>query len=414
MQFSMRAKEASPAIARASTRTKNAVLAHIAAALEHGEGARRDVLDANAKDIAAAAASGLAPALVDRLRLDDKRLLSIAQAVREVAALPDPVGQIDDVTVRPSGISVGKMRVPLGVILMVYESRPNVTIDAAALCLKSGNACVLRGGKEALESNRALAAIVHRALEAEGLPRDAVVFVDDPDRAILQALLQQNHEIDLAIPRGGTGLIDMVNQHARMPVIQHYQGICHVYVHESADLGMAERIVVNAKAQRPGVCNAAECLVVDAKVAPSFLPRAIASLRAANVEVRGDAATRALVGDVVAATDKDFDTEFLSLVIAVKVVDDLDAALAFLRNHGSRHTESIIAKDHQAAMRFLREVDASCVMVNASTRFNDGNELGLGAELGISTTKLHAYGPMGLQELCARKFVVLGNGEVRT
>jgi glutamate-5-semialdehyde dehydrogenase len=409
--LSTRAKNASPAIARASTKLKNAVLLRIADELELA--ARPAILEANARDIAAGQTAGLSAPLLDRLKLDETRLRSLVAQVREIAALPDPVGHIEDLTVRPSGIQVGRMRVPLGVVLMVYESRPNVTIDAAALCLKAGNAVILRGGKEALQTNRALADVVQRALEAEGLPPDAATFVDDPDRALLQALLERGGDIDLAIPRGGTGLIETVNAHARMPVIQHWQGICHVYVHESADLDMAERILINAKAQRPGVCNSAECLVVDAKIAPVFLPRAVAALRKAAVEVRGDDRTVALVPDVAPASPADFRTEFLALVIAVKVVDKLDDALEFMRTHGSRHTETIVTKDHATAMRFLREVDASCVMVNASTRFNDGNELGLGAELGISTTKLHAYGPMGLEELCARKFVVLGHGEVR-
>lgn len=409
--LSTRAKNASPAIARASTKLKNAVLLRIADELELA--ARPAILEANARDLAAAAASNLSAPLVDRLKLDEPRLRSLVAQVREIAALPDPVGHIDELSVRPSGIQVGRMRVPLGVVLMVYESRPNVTVDAAALCLKAGNAVILRGGKEALQTNRALADVVQRALEAEGLPPEVATFVDDPDRALLQQLLERGDDIDLAIPRGGTGLIETVNKYARMPVIQHWQGICHVYVHETADLDMAERILINAKTQRPGVCNSAEGLVVDAKIAPQFLPRAVAALRKAHVEVRGDDRTVALVPDVTPATEADFHTEFLALIIAVKVVDKFSEAMDFLRKHGSRHTESIITKDHATAMRFLREVDASCVLINASTRFNDGNELGLGAELGISTTKLHAYGPMGLEELCARKFVVFGHGEVR-
>jgi glutamate-5-semialdehyde dehydrogenase len=406
-----RARAAGPAVQRASTATKDAVLLDVAAALAGP--ARAAIGAANAKDLEAAQARGLAPAMLDRLRLDDGRLADLARAVREIAALPDPVGRIDELRARPSGIVVGRMQVPLGVILIVYESRPNVTVDAAALCLKAGNAVILRGGSEARETNRALAAVVRGALVGRGLPEDAALFVDDPDRELLYALLKRSADIDLAIPRGGTGLIDAVNAHARIPVIQHYQGICHLYVHESADLELAERLLVNGKVQRPGVCNATECLVVDEAVAPAFVPRAVAALQKHGVEVRGDARAARLAPGVVPARDEDFDTEFLSLVLAIKVVDGFEDALAFLRAHGSRHTESIVAKDHDLAMRFLREVDASCVLVNASTRFNDGGELGLGAELGISTTKLHAYGPMGLEELCARKFVVLGHGETR-
>ena len=411
-QLSHRARAASPALAKASTKTKNAVLRRIADDLELA--ARPAIFEANAFDIASGKAANLSDPMLDRLKLDDARIRALAASVREIAALPDPVGHIEELVVRPSGIQVGRMRVPLGVILMVYESRPNVTIDAAALCLKAGNAVILRGGKEALATNRALADVVERALEAEGLSPDAAVFVDDPDKELLYALLTRSNDIDLAIPRGGSSLIDAVNSHARMPVIQHWQGICHVYVHESADLAMAERVTVNAKTQRPGVCNAAECLVVDAKIADRFLPRMVDALQKAAVEVRGDERTCAIVPEVVPASPGDFKTEFLSLIMAVKVVDGFEDALKFIRETGSRHTESILTNDHAMAMRFLREVDASCVLVNASTRFNDGGELGLGAELGISTSKLHAYGPMGLAELCARKFVVFGQGEVKT
>ncbi|MCC7075466.1 MAG: glutamate-5-semialdehyde dehydrogenase [Deltaproteobacteria bacterium] len=406
-----RAKGASAALAAAGTAAKDRVL-HVAADALSGERGRR-VLAENQADLDLARGGGLAGPLLERLRLDEQRLAELARALREVAALPDPVGRIDALAPRPSGIHVGRMQVPLGVVLMVYESRPNVTLDAAALALKAGNAVILRGGKEALGTNRALAALLHHALNEAGLPADAAVFVDDPDHELLYALLRQRDAIDVAIPRGGTALIDAVNQHARMPVIQHYQGICHVYVHAHADLTMATRIAVNAKVQRPGVCNAMECLVVDQAVAPALLPRVVAELAAHGVLLRGCERTRALAPQVAPALPADFDTEFLALTCAIKVVDDIDDALAFLRAHGSRHTEAIVTNDHAAAMRFLREVDASCVMVNASTRFNDGGELGLGAELGISTTKLHAYGPMGLEELCAKKFVVLGRGETR-
>jgi glutamate-5-semialdehyde dehydrogenase len=407
-----RARAAAHAMQASTTTQKNHAL-HILADTLSSSTTRQIVLDANAVDVDAAVAAGVSPALVDRLRLDDARLAALIRAVHEIEALKDPVGGIEELVTRPSGITVGRMRVPLGVVLIVYESRPNVTVDAAALCLKAGNAVVLRGGKEALHTNRALASVVQSALEHVGLPGDAVVFVDDPDRALLYSLLKRSAEIDLAIPRGGTALIDAVNEHARVPVIQHYQGICHVYVHAAADFDVAERVVVNAKVSRPGVCNAAECLVVDAAVAQAFLPRVAAALAARGVELRGDERARAIVPSMTLAKDADFDSEFLSLVLAVAVVDDFDAALAFVERHGSRHTEAIVTRDHEAAMTFLRRVDASCVLVNASTRFNDGGELGLGAELGISTTKLHAYGPMGLQELTTRKFVVLGHGETR-
>jgi glutamate-5-semialdehyde dehydrogenase len=333
--------------------------------------------------------------------------------VKSIEALPDPVGAIAELSQQPSGIFVGRMRVPLGVILMIYESRPNVTVDAAALCLKSGNAVILRGGKEALHSNRALASLVTTCMQDAGIQADAAVFVDDPSRDLLYALLQQSQAIDLAIPRGGTALIDAVNEHARLPVIQHYQGICHAYVHEDADVDVAVSVIVNAKVSRPGVCNSLEQVVVDAAVAPVAIPRIVQALEHHKVEVRGCEKTCAIAPSVQPASAEDFRTEFLDLKIAIKVADDVDAALAFIADHGSRHTATILTKNHDVAMRFLRSVDASCVMINASTRFNDGGELGLGAELGISTSKLHAYGPMGLEELCTRKFVVLGQGQTR-
>jgi glutamate-5-semialdehyde dehydrogenase len=404
-----RAKVAAARMARASTAAKDAALLRVAAALDGAETAR--VVAANAEDLARA--TDLAAPMIDRLRLDAPRVRDLAAAVRAIAALPDPVGKVGDLDTRPSGIRVRRMQVPLGVILIVYEARPNVTVDAAALCLKAGNAVILRGGKEARATNAALAAVVRDALRAEGLPEDGALLVDDPDRELLYALLGRAGEIDLAIPRGGTSLIDAVNAHARVPVVQHYQGICHVYVHERADLDVAERIVVNAKVQRPGVCNAMEGVVVDAAVAARAVPRLVAALRARGVEVRGDDAVRALAPAAVPATAADWDTEFLALACTMKVVDGYDDAIAFIERHGSRHTESIVTTDAAVGDRFLRDVDASCVLVNASTRFNDGGELGLGAELGISTTKLHAYGPMGLVELTTRKFVVLGDGQTR-
>jgi glutamate-5-semialdehyde dehydrogenase len=414
-ELTARARAAARAMARASTRQKDAALVKVASLLED-EAARGPVLAANAEDVRVAREAGLLAPLLDRLRLDDERLRALADAVREIAALPDPVGAMESIKARPSGIEVGRMRVPLGVVLMVYESRPNVTIDAAALCLKAGNAVILRGGKEARATNRALAELMRAGLRGAGLPDDGALLVDDPARELLYALLRRAGEIDLAIPRGGTSLIDAVNEHARVPVVQHYQGICHVYVHAGADLALAERLAVNSKVQRPGVCNAMEGLVVDEAVAAAFVPRIADALFAHGVTVKGCERALALAGalpNVEAASAEDFHTEFLALTCTLKVVPGFEEALAFLAEHGSGHTESIVTSEHGAAMRFLREVDASCVMVNASTRFNDGGELGLGAELGISTTKLHAYGPMGLEELTTRKFIVLGHGETR-
>ncbi|MFZ9890116.1 MAG: glutamate-5-semialdehyde dehydrogenase, partial [Myxococcota bacterium] len=344
------------------------------------------------------------------------RLAQLAEAVRQIEALPDPVGTIEEPCSRPSGVEVARMRVPLGVVFIVYEARPNVTIDAAALCVKSGNAVLLRGGREALRTNAALAQLFSAGLAEAGLPPDAALFIDEPNRELLYALLRRSGEIDLAIPRGGPALIDAVNEHARVPVVQHYQGICHVYVHARANLEMAERIVINAKVQRPGVCNAMECLVVDAAVAPTFLPRITAALQSYGVELRVCERALSILGEgagVIPAAPSDYDTEFLGLRCAIKVVGDYDEALRFLEQHGSQHSECIVTDDDTVARRFQREVDASCVLVNASTRFNDGGELGLGAELGISTTKLHAYGPMGLRELTTRKFLVSGHGETR-
>ncbi len=414
LPLAARARAASRALQTASTATKNAVLERIASSLTSSTTAAL-VFAANRLDVDAARAAGLDPALVDRLVLDGPRLAALQRAVRDIMAQDDPVGQIESLTKRPSGIVVGRMQVPLGVVLIVYESRPNVTVDAAVLCLKAGNAVILRGGKEALHTNRALAALVGDALVQEGLPRDAALFVDDTDRALLYALLRCTADIDLAIPRGGRTLIDAVNEHARVPVIQHYQGICHVYVHHDADLAMAEGIVVNGKVSRPGVCNATECMLVDERIGAAFLPRVVKALLTKGVELVGCERTIAMVGagEVAQATAADFDTEFLRLKLAIKIVDDEAEAVDFIARHGSRHTEAIVTNNHEVAMRFLHTVDASCVLINASTRFNDGGELGLGAELGISTSKLHAYGPMGLKELCTRKFVVLGHGEVR-
>lgn len=404
------AKATTRRLASASTREKNAALSAIAAALLARSA---EVLEANRVDLARAQEKGISGALLDRLRLTDARLSQIAEGVRQVAALPDPVGRVDRLEARPNGLRVGRMTVPLGLVGIVYEARPNVTIDAAALCLKSGNACLLRGGSEALASNRALVAIAGDAIEASGLPRAAVSFVDDTDREGVKAMARLSGVIDLLIPRGGEGLIRFVTEHATVPVIQHYKGVCHVYVDGAADLAMAEAIAINAKVHRPGVCNAMETLLVDAACAHAFLPRVLPALTARGVALRGCARTRSIAPTVSPATDADWDTEYLDLVLSVRVVDGLDEALAHIARHGTGHTEAIVTADRDRGDRFVREVDASLVLVNASTRFNDGFELGLGAEMGISTTKLHAYGPMGLEELCARKWVGYGSGQIR-
>ena len=377
---------------------------------------------ANAADVADARQAGQAEALLDRLAYGAARLRKTCDGLLDVAALPDPVGEVVERTVRPNGLNVDRVRAPLGTILMIYEARPNVTVDAAALCLKSGNAALLRGGSEARRTNELLCAAIGRSLTTSGLPADAALFVP-PDRQLLDGLIQEDELIDLCIPRGGPSLIRFIAERSRVPVIKHYQGVCHVYVAADADLDLAESIVVNAKAQRPGVCNAAECLLVDAAVADQALPRLLAALARAGVELRSDERTfvslgetgRAALGDkLVAAKPDDFGREFLELKMAVAVVDGLDGALAHIARYGSKHTEAILTKDDGLAERFLREVDASCTVVNASTRFNDGGELGLGAEIGISTSKLHAYGPMGLKELTTTRFLIRGAGQIRS
>ncbi len=404
------AKRASHLLAIATTAAKNAALDAIARGLIAD---RASILAENEEDVGAARARGLSGALLDRLRLTEARLEEVARGVREIAALPDPVGRMDRIDVRPNGLRVGRMMVPLGLVGIVYEARPNVTIDAAALCLKSGNACLLRGGSEALRSNRALAGVVQRALLEVGLPVEAVSFVDGTSREGVREMARLSGILDLLIPRGGEGLIRFVTEHARVPVIQHFKGVCHVYVDGAAELAMAEAIAVNAKVQRPGVCNAMETLLVDAACAETFLPRVASALVARGVRLVGCARARGVVPTLEPASEADWDAEYLDLVLAIRVVDGLDGALAHIAAHGTGHTEAIVSADRERGERFVREVDASLVLVNASTRFNDGHELGLGAEMGISTTKLHAYGPMGLEELCARKWVGYGSGQTR-
>lgn len=409
-----RARQASRILARLSRAEKDRALRIIADRLRSAcvPGRRSELLEANAQDVAAARESGMDPALVDRLLLDESRIGSMATAVLDIAAFDDPVGEVVGLKRRPNGLLVGQVRVPLGVVAMIYESRPNVTVDAAALCLKSGNAVILRGGKEAARSNEALGALVRDAVAFAGLPADSVQVIQPLGRVETKILVGLSGMIDLVIPRGGEGLIRFVAEHARVPVIEHFKGVCHLYVDETADLEMALRLVENGKLQRPGVCNALECLLVHRDVAETFLPR-VAALASRGLELRGDGATRAIVPQAAAAAPDDYGREFLAPVLAVKVVASLDEAIDHIARYGSRHTEAICTKRYDHAQRFLREVDASCVLINASTRFNDGGELGLGAEIGISTTKLHAYGPMGLSSLTALKWIAYGEGQTR-
>ncbi len=368
---------------------------------------------ANAKDLARSEEFGLTSAMVKRLTLDDNRIDLMARALRDIAGQTDPVGKADAACNRPNGLRIEKRRVPIGVVAIVFESRPNVTSDAAGLCLKSGNACILRGGKEAFHSNLAIADVLRAGLAAASLPQACVTVIDKLDHAVVPALCTAVGLVDLIIPRGGRGLIAAVTEAATIPVIKHYDGICHVYVHADADLAMAERIAVNAKAQYPAVCNAMETLLVDATVAEAFLPRAARALRARGVELRGCDRSRAIVADMLKATEADWSREYLDLVLSVKVVDGLDAAIAHINTYSSRHTDAIVTSSLAAADRFVTNVDSSSVMVNASTRFADGGEYGLGAEIGISTDKLHARGPMGAADLTTYKWVVTGNGQVR-
>jgi glutamate-5-semialdehyde dehydrogenase len=403
-------RDASAAIAGLDTEAKRRLLHAMANSLAAEEAT---VLAANARDMDAARASGTSDAMLDRLRLDATRIAGIVAAIREVATLPDPVGITTRRETRPNGIVVERVRIPLGVIAMIYEARPNVTADAAALCLMAGNAVILRGGSDAMHSNVAIATALRRALKANGLPEAALTLIDDPRRETMIELLQLTDIVDLAIPRGGEGLIRFVAEHARVPVIKHYKGVCHLYVDREADPDLALRLLVDGKTSRPGVCNALETLLVHEDVAAEFLPRAIARLRELAVDVRGDDATRAQVADVTPATEDDYAAEFLDLVIAVRVVDNIDEAITHIRRYGSDHTEVIATRDDAAARHFIRAIRSAVVMVNASSRFSDGGELGLGTEIGISTTRLHAYGPMGAESLTVERFVVRGEGQVR-
>jgi glutamate-5-semialdehyde dehydrogenase len=405
-----RAKEASARLATVTGAQKQGWLRQAAGLLRSRTS---DLSEANEADLKAAPGFGLSDAQIDRLRLTPERVESIAVALEEVALLPDRVGEVIRSSVRPNGLEVLKVRVPLGVVFFIYESRPNVTADAAALCVKSGNAVILRGGKEAAHSNRAIAAMLAEAAEAAGLPADAVQLVATTDREAVGHFLRMPEYISVAIPRGGEGLIRRVSEEAKMPVIKHYAGNCHVYIDKSADAEMAERLVVNAKCQRLGVCNAAESLVVHAEAA-ALLPRIGKALSERGIEIRGDEQTRALLPDAKAASDADYAEEYLGPVISVKVVDSLDEAIAHINRYSSQHTEAIVTGDLEAARQFTARIDSSAVMVNASTRFNDGGQFGLGAEIGISTDKFHARGPCGLEELTSYKYVVYGTGQIRT
>lgn len=409
-QAAQRARVASRKVAKLSAEQKNQVLLEIANQLEEQS---EVILEANAKDLAAGEQNGLSSAMLDRLTLTEERLQGIANAVVEIANQVDPVGSIGQIQKMASGIDVGKMRIPLGVIAMIYESRPNVTIDAAALCFKAGNAVVLRGGKEALHSNLALAECIHEALDKFGLSPDAVVVIPDPDRAIMNELLTLNESIDLVIPRGGEGLIRFVSENSRIPVIQHYKGVCHLFVDVAADVSKALTLLENGKTQRTGVCNSLETLLVHQGIAEGFLTKAAELFAKHQVKVHACERSIGYFDGAEPATEADWHAEYLALEIAVRVVDDYDAAVAHIEEYGSGHTDVIASQDYSATQAFIRDVNSAVVMANASSRFSDGGELGLGAEIGISTSKLHAYGPMGVESLTTEKFIVLGDGDIR-
>jgi glutamate-5-semialdehyde dehydrogenase len=411
LEVGRRARAASREVARADTATKNRAL--LAAATAIMRDAKR-LLAANADDVEGARAAGKDAAFIDRLTLTQKSIEAMAEGLEQVANLPDPVGEISELKEQPSGIRVGKMRVPLGVIGIIYESRPNVTADAAALCLKAGNACILRGGSESVRSNQAIAACVHEGLRSGGLPEDAVQVIETADRAAVGQLLSMNEYVDIIVPRGGKDLIERVMRESRIPMIKHLDGVCHVYIDDRADVDRAIRIADNAKTQRYGVCNAMETLLVAEGIAPNVLPALGKIYKDKGVELRGDERSRALVPGMKPASEEDWYTEFLAPILAVRVVKDLDAALEHIAKYGSQHTDAIVTEDEARAKRFLREVDSASVMVNASTRFADGFEYGLGAEIGISTDKLHARGPVGLEGLTSQKYVVYGSGQIRT
>ena len=405
-----RARTAARAMARADSGRKNTALTAIAAAIED---ATDSLKSENEKDMAAGREHGLDAALLDRLELNDARIAAMAEGLREVALLPDPVGSISDMNYRPSGIQVGRMRVPLGVIGIIYESRPNVTADAAGLCLKSGNAAILRGGSEAIHSNQAISKCIHQGLAEAGLPADAVQVIETTDRAAVGELIRMKDYVDVIIPRGGKGLIERISAEAQVPVIKHLHGVCHTYIDDQADIDKAIRVAVNAKTQRYGTCNTMETLLVSRAIADKVLPLLAEKYLQAGVELRGCKATREILQGINAATDADWDEEYLAPILAIRIVDDLDAAMDHIAAHGSNHTDVIVTESLGNAQRFLHEVDSSSVMVNASSRFADGFEYGLGAEIGISTDKLHARGPVGLEGLTTLKYIVIGDGHIR-
>ncbi len=404
------AREGARSLGKASSKQKNSALIKMAEALKKKE---KELIKENAKDISFAGKKGLSKSMIDRLTLNGKRINEMAQGLVEVAALPDPVGEVVKMWQRPNGMTVGKMRVPIGVIGIIYESRPNVTADATSLCLKAGNAVVLRGGSEAINSNRAIVKILRDVAKKEGLHEGVVTFIDIPDREAVMEMLKLEGIVDLIIPRGGEGLIRAVTENSRIPVLKHYKGVCHVFVDRDADLQMAQDICFNAKVQRPGTCNAMETMLVDKKVAKYFLPGMAARFKKAGVIIKGCPETRKILRDIDGVKEEDYYNEYLDLVLNVRVVRDIDEAMEHIAKYSSAHSDSIVTRDYEKGMRFLREVDSSAVFINASTRLNDGYQFGLGAERGISTDKIHARGPMGLEELTCTKFIVLGNGQIR-
>ncbi len=405
-----KAKEVSHLLAHLSTDAKNRVLIEMAEALEKNQ---TFLIEENRKDLAAGEKAGLSSSMIDRLRITPGVIQGMAKGLREISSLPDPVGEIVRMWRRPNGLTVGRMRIPLGVIGIIYESRPNVTADAAGLCLKSGNAILLRGGSEAFHSNLAIVRLLQEALNRVGIPEEVVQIFSRTEREAIQEMLQLEEEIDLIIPRGGEALIRFVATHSKIPVIKHYKGVCHIFVDETADLEMAVKVCLNAKVQRPGVCNAMETLLVHEKIARDFLPKVGKALQQEGVELRGCPETQRILSGVKEAKEEDWYEEYLDLILSIRVVKGIDEALKHIATYGSFHTEAILTSDYKNAQKFLREANSSCVLVNASTRFNDGFELGLGAEMGISTSKLHAFGPMGLEELTTTKFIVYGDGQVR-
>lgn len=410
IEKALAAKKASRALGIAPSGLKNNALLRMARAFRDGAGG---LIEENKKDLSYAAQRGLSAAMIDRLRLDEKGISGMASGLEEVAALPDPVGEVIGIRQRPNGMGVGKMRVPIGLIGIIYESRPNVTAEASALCIKAGNAVILRGGSEAINSNKAIAALMQSALGDGGLPGEAVTFIDTPEREAVMEMLKLEGTIDLIIPRGGEGLIRAVTENSRIPVLKHYKGVCHVFVDRDADLLMAEAICLNAKVQRPGTCNAMETMLVDEPLAEGFLPGMLKRFEEKGVELRGCSRTLAIYPDINGATDEDYYREYLDLILNVKVVSGMEEAMEHISKYGSAHTDAIVTTDYGRAMRFLREVDSASVLINASTRLHDGGQFGLGAEIGISTDKIHARGAMGLEELTCTKFIVMGSGQLR-